>query len=402
MNLDLIWIYMSVFVFNVISSVVSYRKTNHKVYVFNILFWVGILLNLIGQSRTEPHIFGITIGVYVLCNYSMVKLWDYQLNQETNFKNLKWVLGGLLGLALILQKTTDNFMLYSFPMIILTIAPFWYFGISNFKKLWQKYDKLGKVFLIMIALVTIHILDFPFLRLNPLSNVGFLISFIFIFLISFMLNRVTNEVYLNYQESKIKELNDEKHQLIQNQVMNSMMTGFSHEMNTALQVIKSSLEILEIENQNPKILKMMNNSLNKIESIQSVFKEKKSESFSAEIKMPSLISDVEDFLQVKNKIFCRDAHRLSLFSNKLILTNVLINVLKSLLLKNDKVEIGISRKTGLDSIEIIFDNYVNLKEVNYQDFLVSNSLISQLNGSIHVGKNSVVINLFKKSIKASV
>lgn len=394
MNVDIVILYITIFVFNCISGLASYKKTNHKVYFYNILFWVGCLLNLFGQAIPQnPQVFGLTIGIYTICNYSLVRILDNQLNIKTDLSKI-WIWTVILLISsLILIKTTNSFMAYSLTMVSLTNMPLFYFGVRNFKKVWDA-NKAGKIFILMLGLGTAHSFDFPFLRLEPMSNTGFLLYFIYVFNFSFLLNRITNEVYLDYMQGKIKEVNEENQRLVQTQAMNSMMIGISHEMNTALQVLKSGIDIID-ENENLKVIGMMKKSIEKIEKTQNIFKKNKNEDFNSIVKIPNLMSDVCDFLQVRDKIKFSTSIT-DIFSNKVVLINVLVGILNPLLLKNKTLDVFISEENEAYSIKIKFNQAADFKENHYHDFLVVNSLLSQINGSITLGDNLISIQLFSQ------
>jgi len=365
--LILFYIYALFFVISSISNLLAYKKTKHPVYVYSTILYGGLVLNMFLQiivSKTPIQI-GLYVAEIIIPSWALVKILDCQSGDKTNLKNVMFYGICLFILSLILVPT-GNFTLYSFPTCIISILPFFFMKKESIQKLWKKSDFLGKFSLIIVGINALHMLDFPFFRLSPLTQTGFNVYFLLSFIYIFVINRITNQIYLDTVENEIKRLNEEKTELEKSQAVAGIMISLSHEINASLQILKTCSEILRLKKVDEKVNGMITKSVENIKMVNSIFKNSKSHE-KTKTTLKEVCLEVESFLDRKN-LFQLSAD-FDLTVSKTNTINILYHLSKMIMTQNSSIQV---EKTN-DSINLLFLNPIKKEECS-NSYLIAQTL----------------------------
>lgn len=383
-------LYIMFFIISAISNHISYKKTKNKVYVYNtILYGAWVTNSAIQMTLTNHYLLGLAIAGAFFSNWAVVKILDQRSLKPTNFKSLP-ILSLILFLSYLALTFTNNFTLYSMPMAILSITPFFYISKKEIINFWKDSDYFGRFSIIVIGLNSLHMLDYPFFRLSPLTEAGFLILFLISFAYIFLINRITNQIYLDTVQKQITTLIEENGMLEKSKAVAGIMSSLSHEINNSLQTLHTCNEILTKQGiASSKIISLMTSSINNIKSVNSVFR-----SSSIKNEQPSTINNVlweiESFLNKKNVFNILTPNEF--IYQKTHFVNILFYITKMILNSNEKINV----EKNEDTILISFENAIDTKK-HSNDLLIAQTLTNLIEYQIVLEPTLIIVEKMNRT-----
>ncbi|MCB0356895.1 MAG: GHKL domain-containing protein, partial [Bdellovibrionales bacterium] len=197
--------------------------------------------------------FGQQFSIYPMAIFDLtfpffINLSHYKINCELyDFKRRKFPFFSLFlfsqVLAFILYKLEFSFLVFTLPIAIISIFPnlYFMFKLKEIKSK-QKLHLFDYALISTYLLFGLHLLDYPFLRLNlAFAPVGFMVSFVLLFIKSIVLpHLVYNKLHIKlYHElKKQKKAVDDA-----NKAKSVFLANISHEIRTPMHSVLSFSDI---------------------------------------------------------------------------------------------------------------------------------------------------------------
>lgn len=400
MDIKFLILYLLILFVNVVVNAQFYfNSRKKKEYKWTMLFWVSFFVHFILQGALESNhqALGISMFLGSFAYFFVLKLFGSLFNVVVDEKFYLKIYGYLLALGVALSFVAP-FQVFTIPLVVCAVIPYFHFAWKHWKQIKETPLFLRSAFW-FVALSLIHVLDYPFLRLEPeASEIGFFVAFMTNIFFSLVVHFISDSIYIKAIEDELKKTIEDKNKLSRNLMALELVNSFSHEINNSLQVIESSNEMISLYSSNngdKKTLKLtsnINDGLTRIFSMFNLFNEsKRSESLSVE-SLDNLLKEVFSLVDVhlksaKTKLSISEIPQVKIFSSKGIFCQVIVNVLTQFLNSKNK-EVSIQFDPLTHSM-IVSTPYYKSQSVNLE---LATVLANQINLKIENNLNGVVIS----------
>ena len=395
MDIKFLFLYLIIMLMNIIINAQFYFNSRKKIeYKWTLLFWSIFFLNFLCQGIFEKYyqLLGLSIVLVGVSYYYLLKLFGNLFKVELDHKLYAKVCGSLFGLGLIMSFNS-SFTEFTIPLTLACVFPFFHFGYKNYQAI-KKQSFLLKSGFLFFCISLLHVLDYPFLRLDPkAAEIGFFIAFMTTILFSLVIHLLSDSLYIKSIEQALQQSVEEKNKLSQKLMAVELVQSFSHEINNSLQTIELNNQMLSLIHSDEKTNKLSDNislGLQRINEMFNLFEDGKKELSFQETTLNELILDVKKFIDVKNKssysqVSFSNSDHVLVNTSKGLFSQMMVSIISKLMdekIKHIKVDSSISgyilvKTTGFDLTTVNFDlaqvlsHQLNLKiEKNKDQLLV--------------------------------
>lgn len=281
----LISFYLVNLVINIVISLIqwSVHKNQFQRNVF--LYWMSCVIAIAANAffSDMPVVIVYIAGLAsFLSNYIMSLFLVQSMGLEFNTKKILLVFLVSFLCSYLTYQMNFHFYVYSLIGLIGADVPvaFAVYKVIKEKKR-RSLSLVQKMYFVACILMALHYLDWPWFRLRPeLFFWGVVVAFILFQFLTILMPMMANESFLREKAShlqdeineKVKELTVSKEKLWESQKMASigrMAGGVAHEINTPLQIIDISADLLKEQAMKEKgaLAEAVINGTNKIQSV---------------------------------------------------------------------------------------------------------------------------------------
>lgn len=355
----------------------------HNVYKWTSIFWIAALSFYLLEGLLENTKFiGFSLIIASVTNFAVLKICSLLMGIKYKKTKLDIYVSLILILLGILTSYSYSFEIYTSFFALAATFPYFNFILTNIKKI-NKNNGLEKFMILTYSLNVIHILDYPFLRLNKdFAYIGFNIAFFFGVILSLFIYITSDSIYIKTIEEKLRLAIEEKNKIYKRLVATKLIKSFSHELNNSLQNIICSQEILEKKTSSIKdddfneINENIRDSVKKIQNILSPFYKNEDSSSKEEVFLNNVLNDSKSLLEVysnNKKIVLNniDNSQTFLYIQRGLFTQIIVNIAISILKNEEKLETSffnnrlifstLDEKTIDLDFPIILSNQIGLK-----------------------------------------
>lgn len=369
MDVKFLVLYSVILLINVIVNAHFYFNSRKKQeYLWTLLFWGCFFINFLFQGIFNDHhqLLGISVVMVGISYYFALKLFG-SLFQTTLDSQFYLKVCGLLTMLGVGLSFVAPFQIFTVPLVIANVFPYFHFGYKNWSKIKSTPLFLRSGFW-FFCLSLVHIVDYPFLRLEPkAAEIGFFIAFMTTILFSLVVHFVSDSIYIKAIEDELTTTIEDKNKLSRNLMAIDLVKSFSHEINNSLQSIESSNELIRLISQNKndeKTFKLTHNidkGLTRIFTMFNLFNDnKRDESLKVE-NLSDLFKEAMSLVGVqlkssKTSLKVQNIPQVSLLSSKGIFSQVIVNLLAQFINSKNK-EVWITFDEVENSIFINTNNF---------------------------------------------
>jgi signal transduction histidine kinase len=237
----LLFVYAGLLVINAVFSALSYRYYHDRLYLYSLYLWLGSLGTGILEGLFQGTHLGIILSfsTHFFCSIILVQILAFVTHSSIPLKKYIGWMGACILCTLLASKLGAGFTLMALPTVIGITTPMIHGAIKALLSKQPELQNRGiRAYCALLLINSLHLLDFPFLRLNPdFALIGFtvavgLLMALSIFLPSFIIKNIT-ERYTNDVSDLNRKLLDYQNQL--SEVMSlaqvgELSFGFVHDM----------------------------------------------------------------------------------------------------------------------------------------------------------------------------
>lgn len=371
MDIKFLVLYSVILLINIIVNAHFYFNSRKKIeYLWTMLFWGCFFINFLfqGAFNDKHQLLGISVVMVGISYFFSLKLFGSLFKAKVDSEFYIQVGGILTALGVVLSSIAP-FQVFTIPLVIACVFPYLHFGYTNWNKIKETPLFLRSGFF-FFCLSLVHILDYPFLRLDPrAAEIGFFIAFMTTILFSLVVHFISDSIYIKAIEDELTKTIEDKNELSRNLMAIDLVKSFSHEINNSLQNIESSNELIRLTSQNrndQKTVNLTNNIETGLERIFTMFNlfndSKRDESLKVE-KLDEMFKEVVSLVEAQFKssktlLKIQKVPEVNLISSKGIFSQVLVNILLQFVNVNNP-EVWV---TFDDSTNCLMINCPNFKE----------------------------------------
>ena len=273
---ELIYLYAFLMLLNTVISIVLYKSYKLDLYKMSSILWLTYFVNFLTQAVLDSNEYLMVLGYSTY--FAVAIVFRKILNVALVDKSLKdrvyyYIFTVCFGLFNLLYYLDFDFTIYALPMAFAVTAPMLN---ATFRVLGDhKEASLTTKFLCyFVILNSLHIIDYPFLRLSDFAIMGFTIAFVLIFTLSCILPAyvmsAAGDRYISKLETKLRSKNTEVNQakdffeVVDQKILsklNDLKDSALHEsmlLSSLAHDINGSLQIMLLSNSRAK--KLLNNN----------------------------------------------------------------------------------------------------------------------------------------------
>ncbi len=282
-QLNLLLYFVVICVNIIVNSYFYLGSRKNKIYFYGLVFWSSTLINFITQGFFEksPKLMGLSMLILFFQSLSTVKIYSLLLKIDTKkYDKINYFVLGIGSFFSLYLSLISSFTVFTSLVVLTSTFPLFYFITKEYHQIFYgNYKKIYKILFFIFIINQIHILDYPFLRMNPeFSQYGFFIAFSLMVLFSLSLVFLSDAVYISSIEDRLRSILSERAKDYKENISSEIIRSYSHDLNNALQPIQFVPALLSrlTTEENEKQIKIIENTIKKsilkIEELTSLMK----------------------------------------------------------------------------------------------------------------------------------